>query len=218
MKPIAPLILISALLGDAFAQQAAPREEWFRGLELEEAAGRAELILAARIEEISEIRLVFGGKGESSMQQYRLKPLRVIKGVFARPELMLTSSDLGGFRGGGREQLKAGQTRLLFLGRTDVGYCSVGNRDATLDQALPPLANENDSLLQCVTDLLAMRAESDRNKRVQLLAAALLRHTGPAAVPLLSAISARSLSAAQRPEAVPAIARHLTDPSPAVRV
>src|SRR5678815_2050409 len=144
MKTIALVVVASMVISCAFAQQVAPREEWFHGLELEDAAGRAELILAARIEEVSEIRLVFGGKAESSMQQYRLEPLRVLKGVFARPELMLTSSDLGGFRGGGREQLRAGQMRLLFLGRTDVGYCSVGNRDGSLEQALPPLANEND--------------------------------------------------------------------------
>ena len=218
MKTITLLALTWMAIDRTFAQQAAPREEWFRGLELEEAAGRAELILAARIEDVSEIRLVFGGKGESSMQQYRLKPLRVLKGVFARPELMLTSSDLGGFRGGSREQLRAGQTRLLFLGRTDVGYCSVGNRDTSLDQALPPLANENDPLLQCIADLLATRSEPDRSKRASLLAAALARHTGPAAVPLLAALAARSLPAAQRPEAVPAIARHLSEASPAVRV
>jgi HEAT repeat protein len=217
MKTITLLIGVSMVLGGAFAQQAGPREEWFRGLELEEAASRAELILAARIEEVSEIRLVFGGKGESSIQQYRLNPLHVLKGVFARPELVLTSSDLGGFHGGGREQLRAGQMRLLFLGRTDVGYCNVGNRDGSLEQALPPLANENDPLLQCVTDLLAMRAEPDRNKRAALLAAALARHTGPATVPLLAALAARSLPAAQQPEAIPAIIRHLGDASPAVR-
>jgi hypothetical protein len=218
MKTIALVVVASMVISCAFAQQVAPREEWFHGLELEDAAGRAELILAARIEEVSEIRLVFGGKAESSMQQYRLEPLRVLKGVFARPELMLTSSDLGGFRGGGREQLRAGQMRLLFLGRTDVGYCSVGNRDGSLEQALPPLANEDDPLLQCVIDLLAMRAEPDRNKRAALLAAALARHTGPAAVPLLAAMAARALPAAQQPETIPAIARHLGDASPAVRV
>ena len=218
MKTPAFLLALALPLASAFAQQAPPREEWYRGLELEEAAANAELILVVRVEEVSEIRIVSGGKGESATQQFRLKPLRVVKGVFARPELILGSADLGYRFGGQMRNLKAGQTRLLFLGRSDVGYRNVNERDNSLDHALPPLADENDPLLQGVTALLALHAEPDRFRRIALLTAALAKNSGPAAVPLLAAIPPRSLLAAQRADIAPAILRHLADPSPAVRI
>jgi HEAT repeat protein len=219
MKTPAAFLTFAVFATGVFAQQPPPREEWYRGLELEEVAGNAELILVARVEEVSEIRLVRGGKGESSTQQFRLKPVRVVKGVFARPELILGSSDLGGYRLGGElKQIKAGQTRLLFLGRSDVGYRNVNDRNSSLDHTLPPLADENDPLLQSVASLLAVRAEPDRYKRITLLVEALARQSGPPAIPLLSALSSRPLLAAQHAGTTPAITRHLADPSPAVRI
>jgi HEAT repeat protein len=219
MKTFAALLVFATLATSAFAQQPPPREEWYRGLELEEAAGSAELILVAHVEEVSQIRLVRGGKGESSMQQFRLKPVRVVKGVFARLELILGSSDLAGYRLGGElKRIKAGQVRLLFLGRSDVGYRNVNEQANSLDHALPPLADENDPLIQSVAALLAVRAEPDRYKRVALLVEALEKHSGPAAVPLLSSLASRALLGAQHAGSTPAITRHLADPSPAVRI
>ncbi len=218
MKTLALLLALALSPVAAFAQQPPSREEWYRGLELEEAAGSAELIVVARVEEVSEIRVVHGGKGESVTQQFRFKPLRVVKGVFARPELVLGSSDLGGYRlSSGLIQVKAGQTRLLFLGRSDVGYRNSNERES-LDYSLPPLAEENDPFLQSVAVLLAVRAEPDRFRRVALLNDALTKISGPAAVPLLAAIAPRSLLAGQIPAAAPAVMRHLNHPSPAVRI
>ena len=138
MKTFALVLALALSPVAAFAQQPPPREEWYRGLELEDAAGNAELIVVARVEEVTEIRVVRGGKGESATQQFRFKPLRVVKGVFARPELILGSADLGGYRiSGALRTVKAGQTRLLFLGRSDVGYRNSNERDG-LDWSLPP--------------------------------------------------------------------------------
>ena len=218
MKTLAVLLALALSPVAAFAQQPPPREEWYRGLELEEAAGNAELIVVARVEEVTEIRVVHGGKGESATQQFRFKPLRVVKGVFARPELIMGSADLGGYRiAGALKTVKAGQTRLIFLGRSDVGYRNSNERDG-LDWSLPPLADENDPLLKSVAVLLAVRAEPDRFRRVALLADALTKVSGPAAVPLLATIPGRALLAAQNPAAAGAITRHLADPSPAVRI
>ncbi len=218
MKTLALLLALTLSTVAAFAQQPPPREEWYRGLELEDASGNAELIVVARVEEVSEIRIVRGGKGESSTQQFRFKPLRIVKGVFARPELILGSSDLGGYRiAGALKTVTAGQTRLLFLGRSDVGYRNSNERDG-LDWSLPPLADENDPFLQSVAVLLAVRAEPNRFRRVALLTDALMKVSGPAAVPVLTAVSGRALLAAQNPAAAGAITRHLADPSPAVRI
>ena len=220
MKTPAFLLALVLPLVSAFAQQPPPREEWYRGLEVEDAVANAELILVVRIEEVSQIQIITGGKSASSTTaQIRLKPLRVLKGVFARPELILGSSELGGNRFGSEiRNIKAGQTRLLFLGRNDAGYQNVNDRGSSLDHAVPPLADENDPLLQSVTALLAVRAEPDRFRRTALLTTALAKNSGPAAVPLLAALHSRSLLAAQRADAAPAILRHLADPSPAVRI
>ena len=218
MKTLALFFAITLSPAATFAQKPPPRGEWYRGLELEDAAGNAELIVVARVEEVTEIRIVHGGKGESATQQFRFNPLRVVKGVFARPELILGSSDLGGYRNSGAvKMMKAGQTRLLFLGRSDVGYRNSNERDG-LDYSLPPLADENDPFLQSVAVLLAVRAEPDRFRRVTLLTDALAKTSGPAAVPLLAAIPIRALLAAQNPATAGAITRHLADPSPAVRI
>lgn len=217
MKTPAFLFALAFPIVSAFAQQREPREEWYRGLELEEAAANAELVLVVRVEEVTEIRIVSGGKGESATQQFRLKPLRVLKGVFARQELILGTADLGYQFSGAMRNLQAGQARLLFLGRSDVGYRNVNKADS-LDHALLPLADENDPLLRAVTALITVRAEPDRFKRVAQLAEALAQNNGAAAVPLLSALRQRALLAAQTPTAAPAIMRHLADASPAVRI
>src|SRR5258708_31302538 len=52
------LILFSALANGA------PHDEWFRGLSLENAAASSDLILAAQVIDVTEIKLMRGGKCE----------------------------------------------------------------------------------------------------------------------------------------------------------
>ena len=218
MKALISSLVVLVIAVTAIAQQAQPRDEWHRGLRLEDPVREADLILAVQVEEVTEIKLMQGGKGESSMLQFRFKPLKTIKGVFARPELTLGSSDLGYRISSHLKFLKAGQKRLLFLGRSNVGYQNCNESDDSLDHAFPPIAGEGDPLLQTLATLLALNAEPNRFQRVKLLIAALEKSSGPAAVPLLAAISSRALLAAQNPETAPAINRHLADVSPAVRI
>jgi HEAT repeat protein len=213
------LTLIAAT--SAYAQAAdpiEPRDEWFRELDIEAAAADAELILVSRVEEVKEIPMPVGGKGELTLHQVRFTPVRVLKGVFARDGLSLTSYDLGNFHPRlGLDRLKAGELRLLFLGRSQSGY---QNRNVApdVDRSLPPLSNDRDPLTETVSTLLAVRAASDRVRRVTLLTEALGRAKGVAAVPLLEALPRRALLAAQRDGTLKAIAPHLTDESPAVRI
>lgn len=218
MKTPSTFLALVALAASAGAQP--PRHEWFRGLSLESSTRQAELVLAARVENVAAIRIVRGGKGESETHQFTFKPLRVLKGVFARPELILTSDDLAGYRLGGElKQIKAGQTRVLFLGRNDTGYrnAGFGEHETTLDHSMPPVAGGNDPLLDSIATLLAVEAGTDRIQRVALLSEAIGRSPGPAAVPLLNALPSRAVLAAQHPACAKAIAGHLADPSPAVR-
>jgi len=195
-----------------------PREEWFRDLDIEAAVADSELILVSHVEEVKQIPMPVGGKGERTMHQLEFKPVRVLKGVFARDGLTLTSYDLGNFQSrAGLDRVTAGELRLLFLGRSQTGY---ENRNVApdVDRSLPLLRDDHDPLTETVSTLLAVRAAPDRMRRVALLTDALERARGAAAVPLLAALPRRALLAAQRGTTLKAIAPHLADVSPAVRV
>ena len=213
---ILPLVLGLALF--TTLAHAAPREEWFRNLSLENAVAGSDLILAAQVVDVTEIKLMRGGKGESAMFQYKFKPVRVLKGVFAREELSLGSADLGIYRSEDMKQIKSGAFMLIFLGRSDMGYQN-GNRidSGGLAHSMPPLRGADDPLLDSVRVLLAVNSERDRAARVSLLADGLKKADGPGAVALLDSLSRRALLAAQNAGVADAVTSHLTDASPAVR-
>ena len=197
----------------------ADREDWQAKFDCERAAADADLVLVARVEEVSKIMLIRGGKSESSLYQYRFEPLQVIKGVFARDELSMNSGDLGLGRFSGSsasKPLAQGDVRLLFLGRSSEGYQNAVQYPGTLDVALPPLRDEHDPLLGAINALLAIHAEPDRARRVDRLIEALRAARGPTVVPLCFALERRALLAAQNPAVVPALVRHLQSDAGAV--
>ncbi len=221
LYPVNKMPIVFLLLLLAGAAQAGPRKEWFRNLSLENAVASSDLILAAQVTEVTEIKLMRGGKGESAMFQYTFKPVRVLKGVFARDELSLGSSDLGFFRAAEMRAIRQEAFVLVFLGRSDVGYRNSNtfsmNGGGGVVQSMPPLISAKDPLLDTVRTLLAVNVETDRAKRVSLLIEGLNGANGPGAIALLDSIKRRALLAAQNPDVAAAITRHLTDKSPAVR-
>src|SRR3990172_13109458 len=79
------------LLGLAIlAKPSFAREEWYRGLDLENAVGKSSLVLVARVGDVSETKLIMGGKAERTLQQFEFEPVLVVKGVFSRKTLLLT--------------------------------------------------------------------------------------------------------------------------------
>jgi HEAT repeat protein len=211
------LVSLSLLCLTTVTEQAFARDEWYRGLDLEQAVGRASLVLVARVANVSETKLMLGGKAERTLLQFQFEPVQVLKGVFSRDTLPLTSDDIGGYRyGSATRHIEAGQVRLLVLERSSQGYAAhpVAPR---LDQSLPRLKDPADPLIDAVKVLLSVWENHDRAKKVALLLGGLRSGTGPAAIPLLTALQRRSLLAAQMKDAVPVIAKHLDDSSPAVR-
>src|ERR1700722_10389588 len=194
-------------------------DEWYRGLDLESALADSSLVLVGRVTDVSETKIGVGGKGESSLLQYKFDPVLVLKGVFSRESLLLTSDDLGTQQFNGvtdAAPIEAGQLRLLMLGRSFAGYAM--RREArSFDQAIPRLNSTNDELIATVNILLAVNHNLDRAKKVALLLDGLRKQKGPPVIPLLVAVERRSLLAAQTPGAVESIAPHLNDASPAVR-
>src|ERR1700688_1042670 len=213
---IATCLLLFLLVGPP---RSLAHHEWYRGLDLECVLADSSLVLVGRVTDVSETKIGMGGKGELSLLQYKFEPVRVLKGVFSRDSLLLTSDDLGTQQFNGvtdAAPIEAGQLRLLMLGRSFAGYAM--RREArSFDQAIPRLSSPNDELLATVNILLAVNHNLDRAKKVALLIDALRKQKGPPAIPLLMAVERRPLLAAQTPGAVESIAPHLNDASPAVR-
>ena len=190
------------------------KEEWYRGVDLEQPIRASDLILVARIGEVSETKTVSGGKAEYTVQQIKFEPVRTLKGVFARDTLLLTTEDLGGYDESAT--LQRGQLRLLLLGRSGRGYANRYRQD-NLDRSVPLLQNEKDPLLESVKVLITVSQQHDRGKKVVMLLDGLRGAKGPSAIPLLLSLQRRALLAAQTADAAAAVVRHMSDPSNAVR-
>jgi HEAT repeat protein len=211
--PIAACLLLFFLIGPT---RSLAHDEWYRGLDLESALADSGLVLVGRVTDVSETKIGVGGKGERSLLQYKFEPVLVLKGVFSRESLLLTSDDLGTQQFTDAAPIEAGQLRLLILARSFAGYAM--RREAhSFAQAIPRLRNPNDELLTTVNILLAVNHSLDRSKKVTLLLDGLRKQKGAPAIPLLMAVERRSLLAAQTAGAVESISPHLSDPSPAVR-
>jgi HEAT repeat protein len=211
--PVATCLLLLFLFGPP---RSLAHDEWYRGLDLESGLADSGLVLVGRVIDVSETKLGVGGKGERSLLQYKFEPVFVLKGVFSRESLLLTSDDLGTQQFTDAAPIEPGQLRLLVLGHSFAGY-AMSREAPNLDQAIPRLRDPNDELLATVKVLLAVNHSSDRAKKVALLLDGLRKQTGASAIPLLVAVERRSLLAAQTSGAVGSIAPLLSDPSPAVR-
>ncbi len=186
-------------------------------LELEPAVAQAELILAVRLVDVTETKIVHGGRNVQVTQQYRFEPVRVLKGIFAREELLMTGQDLGVYRfAEGADRLERGQLMLVLLGRQGQGYINC-NDGPTLGQSIPRLDGKGDPLLTAVEVLIAMTRKRDRAERVALLRDGLKGAKGRDASPLLLSLGRRALLAAQDPGAAEAVLPHLKAASPAIR-
>ncbi len=166
-------------------------------LDLELAVTQAELILAARLVDVTETKIVRGGRDVQVTEQYRFEPVRVLKGIFAREALLLTGEDLGIYRFADRsERLPRGQLMLVFLGRQGQNYfnCCAG---PTLGQSIPRLEGKDDPLLPAVDALIAMTRLRDRVAHVELVRDAVKKASGRAVSPLLLALGQRALLAAR---------------------
>src|ERR1700683_1596179 len=150
-------ILILLLAG---AMNSSAHDEWFRGLDLEPALADASLVLVARVVDVSETSIMMGGKSETALLQFKFAPVLVLKGVFSRDSLSLTSQDLGIQGLGDSASIERGQTRLLMLGRTGRGY-AVQRRSPQFDQEIPPLSGDSHELIATIKVLLAVNATPD---------------------------------------------------------
>src|SRR5262249_20800611 len=157
------------------------------------------LILAVRLVDVTETKIVHGGRNLEVTEQYRFEPVRVLKGIFARESLLLTGQDLGIYRfAGSAERLPPGPLMLVLLGRQGQNYFNCNTNGAlTLSQSIPRLDGKDDPLLPTVLALIEMTRLRDRAARVALLQTALKKASGRAVPPLLLSLGRRALLASQ---------------------
>jgi HEAT repeat protein len=186
-------------------------------LDLEPAVAQAELILAVRLVDVTETKIVRGGRNVEITEQFRFEPVRVLKGIFARESLSLTGQDLGIYRfAESSDRLTRGQLLLVLLGRQGQNYFNC-NSGQTLAQSIPRLESQDDPLLPAVDVLIAMTRKRDRADRVVLLRDGLKKAAGQGVAPLLLALGRRAFLAAHTEGATKAVLPHLRSTSPAVR-
>jgi hypothetical protein len=157
-----------------------------------------------------------GGKVESALLQFQFAPVLVLKGVFSRESLLLTSQDLAIQSFANDSAIERGQLRVLMLGRSRQGY-AILRPSPNFEQTIPTVSGTTDELIDTIKVLLAVNASPERSNKVVLLLARLRTQRGPAVIPLLVSLERRSLLAGQTPGVVEAVAGHLNDASPAVR-
>jgi HEAT repeat protein len=211
-------VRVNPVTGRIAARAAPARRPTRQGtLDLEDAITRAELVVVVRLVDMTEAKIVHGGKTEVVTQQFRFEPVRTIKGIFARDALLLTGQDLGIYQfAEGADRLERGQMLLLLLGRQGPGYFNC-NTAESLEQSIPRLRDQTDPLLPAVEALIAVSQKRDRGAKVATLLAALRKAKDRDAVPLLISLRRRAVLAAQAPDSAEIVSRFLSDASPDVR-
>ena len=219
-KPIGsrPLARVGLIVGLCIGAPAGfandgPIEE----LDLEPLLRASALVIAVRVDEREALPVVTGGKVYAPRYQYTFAPIRVLKGVYSRPQLLLGSGDLGSHSSGFDPQdIRRGERRLLMLGRSSVGY-GVFTRELTADLAFPRLEGPDDPLLGAIDTLLALQELSDRLEIVTRLSRDLGDAEGRGAIALLAALDRRTYVGAQVDAAFMAVGHQLRSADANVR-
>ena len=188
-------------------------------LDLEPAVVQAELILAVRLVDVTETKIVHGGRDVRITEQFRFEPVRVLKGIFAHESLLMTGEDLGIYRfAESTDRLVRGQLMLVLLGRQGQNYFNCNcNSGQTLAQSIPRLDSKDEPLLAAVDTLIKMIRHRDRAARVAMLVDGLKTAKARGVAPLLFSLGRRALLAGQAPGATDAILAHVKAGTPAIR-
>ena len=186
-------------------------------LDLEPWLRAAALVIAVRVDEREALPVVTGGKVYAPRYQYTFGPIRVLKGVYSRPQLLLASGDLGSYSADfDPKDIRPGERRLLMLRRSTVGYGAF-SRELSADLAFPRLEGPDDPLLGAVDALLGLQELSDRHEIVTRLSRDLGEAEGRGAIALLAALDRRTYVAAQVDAAFTAVGHQLQSGDASVR-
>ena len=179
-------------------------EKHFENWNLEPSVQQAQLIIVARVANISEVTIVEGAKTDKTFREYRFTPVRILKGLFQRDELAMTAGDLGLPPGAAAldPHLKEGEYRLLILvqqagnpfggGLRSFGCVTTAPGVTTFAQRVPLLSGPEDPLVGVVETLIDVTDSRSRRERTNLLIERLMNTDGIAVVPLLTSLQTRA--------------------------
>ena len=68
--------------------------EAYENWQLESAIASAQLVIVVKATHVSDIRSVEGAKTTTLMREYHFQPIKTIKGIYSRDEMVLSASDL----------------------------------------------------------------------------------------------------------------------------
>lgn len=171
--------------------------EWFAGWTMESRVARAQLVMVARVSSVSPISVIHGAKADTNLREYRFQPVSVLKGVFTRPELSMTDTDLGlpAPDANADAPLKADEHILLILSRSRgrSTFCCVALPRGTNEprQLIPRLAGLDDPIVAMTQTMIRISQASSRQQRAKLSIDELGQTKGPAYVPLLLSLVSR---------------------------
>ncbi len=199
---------------------AQPQLEWCQHWSMESRVGQAQLVLVARVSNISAVNIVHGAKVNTTLREYRFQPVSILKGVFTRDELSMTDSDLGlpAPDPAASPPFRHGEHILLILTRTRGSFGCVGLPRGINSprQLIPRLVDNDDPIVSMTQTMIQISQTSSRLRRVQLSVDRLGQTTGPSAVPLLMSLGTRGYWV-QTTQAAKILAGLTADDSPAVR-
>jgi hypothetical protein len=194
---IAGVVALTCILGPSGSRA----KEWFGDWRMEDRVASSQLILVARVSNVSSMTIVHGGKASTTIREFRFQPVRRLKGVFGRDELAMTSSDLGIPVGDGSvpPPLQQGDQCRLLLARTQQGFSCVSGQSGIVRQQVPRLSSLEDPIIAMTEALVKVTEMPSRQARVTHLSESLKSISGPAAIPLLEGLRRRAIWAAQSP-------------------
>lgn len=173
------------------------QREWFADWNLESRVSKAQLIMVARVGSVSPITVVHGAKAETNLREYRFAPVSILKGVFTRPELSMTDSDLGlpAPDPNVDAPLKPGEHILLVLTRSRglSAFSCVGLQKGVSEQRqlITPLSGLDDPIVSMTKTMIRIAQSRSQQQRVELCFKELNKTSGPATVPLLLSLDSR---------------------------
>src|SRR3954462_9678770 len=201
-------LLVAAIFAPACRAASAP--EGFEGWDLEPGVAQAHLVMVARVASISKLTVVEGAKTDVAIREYRLEPIRRLKGIFQRDQLSMTAADLGCPADDAALAcpLKEGEFRLLILAQQQgraYGCVSAAPGATTFAERVPLLTGPEDPLVSVVETLIQVADSRSRRERASLLVQRLEGADGLAAVPILSSLGLRADWAAAEDRALPSL-------------
>lgn len=226
---LAGLTFAAALVSVGRAQETGDFRHWYADWSVQQAVNDAQLILVAKVTHVGQLKVVEGAKTDKYFREFRFQPIRQLKGVYSRGELVMSASDLGcaSSTGAAANDLREGQLRILMLSQSNPAAFGLGGlpsfgcvtapNSKNFRQSVPLLSGEDDPIIPMFETMCRLANLRSRRARAESLVERLDATEGPAAVPLLAAVRRDAMWAAANSNVVEPLVRLAGDERAPIR-